>query len=237
MCRVLQAVVAAALAAGEARASPYEILYDPNTGLYPEQCGWTRVIDYGGALRSFENGALGLDSRPSLGILDYYVMSRPGAIDPAPGETFVLEWGGTIDEVVFPQYPDLGVGVFADSKWAVGFELSDTTISSVFEPGVSAAFAPGVFHAFRLTSTDMRSYTLTIDGQDAITGSFWLSLWASRINWGDGIQGNSSLSHWNYLSFGCFTPEPSAGLLMLLTLLTCPTRHGSCRIQTRTHHV
>jgi hypothetical protein len=219
MFRVLNVILGMLLATPAARASPYWIEYEPGNAHFPEEEGWTRHIayGYGGAQRWFEDGALVIDSRASLGILDYYTISRPGAIDPAPGETFLLEWRLRIDEVVIDGV-DLSVAIFADSKWAVGFGLGRASIRSVFEPAVSAPFSEGALHEFSLSSTDMRSYVLYIDGQEVIDGAFWLSLDSSEVGWGDDVQGNSSLSHWDYVRFGV-VPEPGFSLWVLVPVV------------------
>jgi hypothetical protein len=138
-----------------------------------------------------------------------------GALDPEPGETFVMQWRLQIDEA---HGPDVTVGVFSDDEWAVGFQLNDESIVSVFESDTSASFLPGVFHDYELRSCDMREYELYIDGTWAITGSFWLSVTESEVGWGDGVQGASSLSRWDYFRFGV-VPEPTAGLSMLFMLM------------------
>ena len=110
---------------------------------------------------------------------------------------------------------DLNVGVFSDEKWAAWFEFSADAIYSTFETGVTAPFEANVSHEFEFRSTDMRSYTLLIDGAPAINGSFWPSLTASRVGWGDGIQGGRSLSRWEYFRVGV-VPEPSTLQLLVV---------------------
>ena len=63
----------------------------------------------------------------------------------------------------------------------------------------------------------MRAYDLYIDGNLAISGSFWFSLTPSRVFWGDSIQGGASLTHWDYFRFGV-VPEPGPGLLLAFWL-------------------
>jgi hypothetical protein len=212
--RTLCLVVALLLAAPGAGAAPYWVSYEGND--YPENEGWTRYSLYGGAQRSFEDDSFVLDSRASTGICDFYQMFRSGATDPGPGETFVMDWQLRVDEVVGPW--DTGVGVYADGKWAVGFDFNRTNVYSAFEPGVGASFSPGVFHHFQLTSTDMRNYVLSIDGEEAIRGAFWLSLFSSQVWWGDETQGGASLSHWDYFRFGV-VPEPKCLPLILAGVL------------------
>jgi hypothetical protein len=199
------------LAAEAARASPYWISYDPGTGLYPEQTGWQRIVWYRPAQRYIEDGAFVIDSRESTGIVDFDRMIRPGATDPGLGEVFIMEWRLKVEDTV--GYHDSGVGVCADTQWAAAFLFNDTTVSSLYEPGVSAGFAPGVFHDFRFVSADMRNYALFIDGQQAIAGVMWYSAISSQVSWGDDVQGGASLGRWGYFRFGV-VPECGSAFLM-----------------------
>jgi hypothetical protein len=200
-----------------ATAELYWVAYEGND--YPENEGWTRVVGGGGSGRSLEDGALVLDSRKGMSNFDLYQMSR--AIDPGPSEFFRMEWRARYD-MVAPR-TDPGMSVFSDESWAVAFEFSDVDMRSVFEPGVTASFAPGVFHEFTLVSSDMRLYEVYIDGVSALVGAFDHVFSASRVGWGDVIQGAESVSRWDYFRFGV-VPEPSAaciavcGTVMLLSL-------------------
>jgi len=142
-------------------------------------------------------------------------MNMYGNLDPDLGELFVMQWRLRIDEI---HGPDIGVAIFSDDRWAVGLSFEEGTVTSSFESGVSAVFEPWVFHEFEFRSNDMQAYQLYIDGDLAMEGSFWLSLTDSEVNWGDGVQGASSLSRWDYFRFGVM-PEPSSALLLGLGLL------------------
>lgn len=200
MLRVLNVTVTLLLAVTTARASPYWIEYEPATGHFPEEEGWERVTRYGGDQRSLEDGWLVMDGTASVGIQDYYVMPMNGGLDPASGETFVVQWRIVVEELV--GYYDPSVAIFSDDQWAVGFRLSRTEIVSSFEPGVAADFESGIPHTFEFESTDMRNYVLRIDGAPAIYGTFWESLYASDVRWGDGVYGGASLARWDYFQFG-----------------------------------
>jgi hypothetical protein len=215
MSRTCSVIVTALLVVGAARASPYWIEYEPADGHFPEEEGWTRHIayGYGGAQRWFEDGALVADTRADPHIYDYYQKQFNGTLDPVPGEVLVLQWRIRVDEVSVGKWKP-GVVVFSDERWAVGFVLSETEITSSFETGVSAQFAPGVWHDFELQSTDMRAYVLTIDGSPALEGSFWLSLTPSEVDWGDGVIPSVGLTHWSYVGLGVL-PEPAPCWLVM----------------------
>ena len=207
------------LPASAARASPYWIAYEGND--FPENEGWLRWTDWGGAQRWIENDALVIDSRADPRICDYYQRRHAGNLDPGPGETFILQWKITVDEVKVG-YSDAVVGLFSDEKWGVGFGMAEDYVWSAFETGVSAPFTPYVAHEFELRSSDMRSYVLSIDGQPIIQGSFWLSLTNSEVSWGDGVVGAAGLAHWDYIRYGV-VPEPGSIVLGMLSALLLST--------------
>ncbi len=207
MYRVLNVMLAMLLAAAAARASPYWIEYEPASGNLPEQEGWIRHTYYGGDQRSIEDGWLVMDGMASPGIQDYYEMPMNGSLDPQVGEQFVLEWRIRVDDLL--GYYDPSMAVFSNEGWAVGFVMSQSAIYSEFESEVSAPFEAGVPHVFDFNSADMRTYTLSIDGVPVIEGDFWLSLWDSRVQWGDGVCGGASLARWDYVRFAV-VPEPNS---------------------------
>ncbi|MEW6198463.1 MAG: hypothetical protein AB1601_07360 [Planctomycetota bacterium] len=192
------------LPASAVRASPYWIAYEGND--FPENEGWLRWTGGGGGQRSIEDGWFVLDTRASLGIYDYYEKRLGGALDPGPGETFVMQWRLLVGELQGRKDPV--AGVFSDEKWAVGFEYASDALWSVFEPGVNYPFEPGIPHTYELRSDDMRTDRLYVDDLLALEGSFWLSLTSPRVGWGDGIKGAASLSQWDYVRFGV-VPEPA----------------------------
>jgi hypothetical protein len=117
-----------------------------------------------------------------------------------------------IDSV--PGYLDPGMGVFSDGFKAVAFEFSESDLTSTFEPNVSVPFEPFEYHVFELTSFDMDEYRLSIDGTPVLDGRFVAVAEASRVAWGDAIQGGTSLTRTDYFEFGV-VPEPSAVLCLL----------------------
>ena len=217
MIRIVGLTLAAALVAPAASAEQYWIAYEGND--FPEEVGWERNWGdwegqyHGGAYRSLEGGVLTIDSLHDDGVFDFAFIEMPGQIDPEAGELFVMEWGLKIDEVV--GYWDPVVALRSDGKWAVGLEFDESTVTSAFEDGVWAAFSPGVFHDYRLTSSDMLTYQLHVDGQLTLEGSFWLSASESYVAWGDGVQGAASLTHWDYFRFGV-VPQPQALSIVLV---------------------
>lgn len=214
MMRLLCFLGVLSLASSGVRADEYWIAYEGDD--FPENQGWTRITGpLGGAQRSIENGSLVLDSRASIRIVDAYSRELGGQLDPDPGELFIIQWRLKIEEVIGLR--DVAVAVFSDQNWAVALLMNEDTVFSVFEPGVTATFSPGVFHEFELRSGNMRSYKLYIDDVLAIDGFFWKSLSSSAVDWGDIVQGASSLSRWDYVRFGV-VPEPSSGLLFAFWL-------------------
>jgi hypothetical protein len=216
---LLFATAALGLLAAPAGAEEYWIAYEGND--FPENEGWKRVfcdpngvVGQGGAVRTLEDGALVLDSRESVMIVDFYNWSRP--IDPDPGELFIMRWRLKVDEVSAREDPS--VVAFSDDFRAVGFEFSESYVTSIFEAGVDIPFEPGVFHAFELSSWDMTDYELWIDGVLTQTGEFHDVFEASRVRWGDGVQGSASLARWDYFRFGV-VPEPATAPAFMLALV------------------
>ena len=214
MCRVCVCVALAWLAGASALGTPYWVSWNATMG-YPEANGWSR--NWGnwqgqyqgpGAYRSISGGTLTYDSRYDSGVFDISELER--AMDPGPGETFVLEWRVFVEED-YSYHGDAGIGFGSDRAMLLGFKIRPGEIRSGFENGVTLQIAPGVFHEYRVTSTDMLTYRLYIDGELGRVGSFWQGVTESYIAWGDGTQDfvGGALHHWDYLRFGV-VPEPSA---------------------------
>ena len=219
--RLLFTLSALGVLTSTAGAEPYWIAYEGND--FPENEGWTRtfsdpngVVGQGGAVRTLDDGALVLDSRESVMIVDFYNWSRP--IDPEPGETFVMQWRLLVDDVASTYPYDVTVGVYSDQFTAVYFALGESELSSVFEPELHASYEPHVFHTFELRSGTMSSYCLWIDGALSLTGKFQEVFEKSRVGWGDSIQGGRSLSHWDSFEFGVI-PEPAGWCSMTFLVL------------------
>jgi len=207
-------VAVLALAVTDVSAEQYWIAYEGND--FPENEGWTRRTFGGGAERWIEDGTFVIDSRASLEITDSYRMEFSEGLDPGPGETFRMEWRLKIDELIGRVDPT--IGVFSDDKWAVALQFSDDSVVSLFEDDIFAPFEPAQFHDFVFRSTDMRHYELYIDGVRAIQGTFWLSLDASRVYWGDTTQGGASLTEWDHFRWGV-VPEPTTFFLFVTFIL------------------
>jgi hypothetical protein len=223
-CRTLIPLL---LAAAAARASPYWVEDDPGAGRFPEDEGWLRFTREGGDERSIDDGWLVMDGMASPEIQDYYEIRRPGAIDPDPGEEFVMRWRIRVDELVW--YHDPCASASSNEQWAVGFMLSRSAIYSTFEQDVSAEFEPGVAHTFEFRSADMRTYVLSIDGTPAIYGNFWLSLTPPRVAWGDGVYGGASLARWEYFEFGVVPECTSVLSVTCILLIVACSRNHTCR--------
>jgi hypothetical protein len=221
---MLRVILVAVLAGGAsaAWATPYWIAYEGND--FPENEGWLRVWGdeegpyHGGAERSVENGILTIDSLSDDQVCDFSEMQM--SIDPGPGETFSAEWRVLID----PQSDPCDVWVVIARDNPPGHAAFSFGPSALWiDPdGVTIGLAPGVFHTFEFSSPNMRQYRLLVDGTIEYDSSFEsYSILQSFVNFGDGAQGERSLSSWDYFRFGV-VPEPSAILLLLLAL----TRRG-----------
>lgn len=222
MYRASVCVVLVWLASASALGTPYWIAWEGDD--FPENQGWTRhwgnwsgAYQGPGADRALEGGILSYDSLYDAGVYDYVDIQRN--VDPAPGEQFVMEWRLRID-VVTGWSEDPGIGLFADTTWAVGLHFGVDHVTSAFEADSTIALVHGVFHDYQLVSNDMRMYELRIDGELVRVGSFWESLKRSNVGWGDSIQGAASLHEWEYFRFGV-VPEPWSFTLLLGTGVAC----------------
>jgi hypothetical protein len=193
------------------RAEPFWIAWGGTN--YPEENGWQRAVYGGGARRSLDDGGLVLDAGDVSGIIDEYSMSR--AQDPGPAEVFSIEWRLCVDEA---EYQDAVVAVSSYGKGVVDLALAREAVHSILEH-IWIPVGAGLVHQYVLSSSDLITYVLAIDGQVVHTGQFVGLMCDSIVTWGDTFYGASSVSHWDYVRFG-IVPEPSAVLVCRLAALT-----------------
>ena len=225
-CLTACAALVALLGSTRAEGTPYWVAWEGEgaTAAMPEQCGWSRNWGnwqgqfQGGANRTLENGVLTYDSLYDGGVYDFSYMQR--SIDPDPGEMLEVEWRLKVASVIGPFDP--AVSVTSDEAWSVGLSFSESAIFSAFEGYIATPIVPGVFHDYRLTSWDMRTYALYIDAELARVGSFRHLVGAPEVGWGDGTQGAASLHQWDYFRIGV-VPEPGA-LTLFGAVLACVGR-------------
>ena len=201
-----------------AGADEYWYTYEGND--LPENEGWERMWgdehphEGDGAIRTLADGIITYDSRFDVHVYDYAFVERPGGTDPGPDELFVVEWRALVEEEVGGPTWDSSAWVTSDDGWQVTIGLRPHEVFSQYE-SVSIPIEPGVFHDYRLTSSDMRTYELFIDGDLVRVGNFWEGLSAPTLMWGPGTDGVSSLSHWDYVRVGVVA-EPASSFLFLL---------------------
>jgi hypothetical protein len=211
------------LSAFAAPAGAYYISWEGDC--LPEEAGWTRSWgDWSGhyhgtgAVRTIADGVMTMDSLYDEGIADLAEMYRP--FNPAPGELLVMEWRLAVDQVVGGYPGDPGIALFSDDWWRISFQWDEDSLFSLADPELHVAVAPGEFHDYRITSSDMRTYDLFVDGQSLHQGSFRYGGGTSTLAWGDGTQGVASLHRWDYVRIYTI-PEPTclalcgAGFLLL----------------------
>ncbi len=218
--------------------TPYWIDYEADNPAhhFPEQEGWTRIwgnwqgqFHGTGAVRTLHDGMLTYDSLYDDGVYDFSKMTRPGQMNPGPGEVFVCEWRLRVNETHgFMDPGDPGIGFSSDDAWQFGYEFTRDRIRSVFENYLEIPFTPGVFHDYQIVSPDIRIYTLYIDSVIAHEGTLDHRFSTSRIVWGDFVQGATSVHDWEYVRFGV-TPEPGSFCLLCLLGAGCVCRRGSHR--------
>jgi hypothetical protein len=207
--RFFVAVCVLSMAVSQAGADQFWYTYEGND--YPEVEGpWIRYTRAGGAQRSLQDGSLVLDSLADWHIVDEYWISTPFVLDP--GERFEADWRVRIDQS--PDNPDVGVFVGHPASGQILLTYLEDGIWILSE-GVWIGFTPGVFHDYALVSYDLATYTLYVDGQPGHSGQFeGICTW-SGLNWGDGTEGATSMTSWDFIRFGV-VPEPATGFVMAL---------------------
>ncbi len=187
--------------------SQFWVEYDPskNGGKLPEEVGWQRFVYAGGAERWFEDGALVIDGLASSPIADDYWVTM--ALDPGPGEAFIIEWRLRVDDA--DECDDPLVAIDSAGNGLIMLSYRENEFYSVAE-GVWTGFEAGDFRDYRIESVDMQAYWLFIDGELVREGSFEDPGPFSGVTWGDGTIGCASRSTWRWVRFG-IVPLPQAG--------------------------
>ena len=189
---IVVAVLALAFAAS-AGAETYWLRYEGDD--YPENEGWTRIWNQPFAQRAIEDGVFVLDASADRHTCEWYeYYTDNGCAWPMeavetgePSSHFFVQWNVEIDRSSGSDWGGTTVAFFAPDSSAVSFSLSEDTIRSLFEPGVSAVYAGGVPHEFEVRFSDMQGYELYIDGSFAFAGSFYDSIWSNKILFGEPI--------------------------------------------------
>jgi hypothetical protein len=184
-----------ALAIAPASATPYWISYEADD--YPENLGWWRIWYEAPAQRTLSDGLLTMDTMADTAIAEYYDYQPGFALNPGPGETFLLQWRVRVDEIYRGREP--GVTLASDEHFTVSFRQDMNSISN--NHGETAYFEPGLFHTFELRTADMFDYELYVDGTLGWAGAFWQSSMPPRVGWGAPVQGTASVSTWDYVRF------------------------------------
>jgi hypothetical protein len=226
MALVIIGLITVLCGPSESRATPYWIAWEGED--FPEAGGfWQRNYGFGGCVRTLSNGVMTLDGMRDRNIWDFVYTENAIKVDlNGPSEEFRMQWRLKVDKVEGVIDNDPSVSIASDARRQVSFEFGESYVSSAFEPGNNATFQPGVFHDYEFRSTDMRTYALRIDGQVALTGTFWDSATRSYIGWGEGRQGASSLTDWDYFRCGVVVPEPTS-CVSLAVLLACARKRAS----------
>ncbi len=220
-----------------ATADPFWVAYEGND--YPEDVGWTRQwgdadgLYHGGALRSLNNGLFTSYALHDPSVYDFQYQDVQIAI--APDEWFVATWRTLVDPASDPLDTKV-VLTRSESAGHVSFSLGPEYVT--VRPGpTQIAIEPNVFHTYTVTSYDMLSYVLEIDGVTIHSGDFELdSLLSSYVTFGDGVLGQRSHAQWDYFRYGVVPePVPLLGTCLVIGLLRSPRwglrRRGSRSIE------
>jgi hypothetical protein len=194
------AVLGALAMAGTVVGEPWwwDFEFDDPNDLPPSQGdGWLRRYQPA-PFGVVHDGVLTYDSNDPQ-TYDFWEYSRPGALDPGPGEVFVCEWRLHTEWVSY--YGDPRVSVKSDDAWVVSLSFDVDTIHSEHEY-VDIPIPPGDWHNYGLLSENMRTYELYIDGALAREGAFAHRYATSQVQWGDQWQGVASSHDWAWFRVG-----------------------------------
>jgi len=192
------------VAVGVGKADPWWYAYEGM--VYPWEEGWGRVERGGGAVLSLEDGALIIDSLASTDICDSYYKFMPSV--PGAGTVFRMDWRVCIYAVAGFMDPGVAISFGPAGEVLLGYAMDK--IYSMYECQYVAEFVAGVYHEYVVTSSDMLTYGLYIDGVLAHVGELVVCPHGSYAQWGDLGTGAASLSAWDYARFGV-VPAPQAG--------------------------
>lgn len=216
--RMLMAFVLAMATVQPVRAEQFWMAYEGND--LPENEGWVRHFgnDEGpgegdGAHRSINDGALHMDSLFDPSVYDYARTDRGVAL--APGEYLCVEWRMRVGPETDDRDAEIVLGLNSPPGMVV-LSASPDGLTSVWEDA-RIALDLTQYHAFRLVSTDLLTYELSVNGSLSQTGSFEAFFEISSFfAFGDATRGRRSESDWDYVRYGVI-PEP--GTLVLASSL------------------
>jgi len=186
-------VLAACVSSG--RAEQFCASTEPN--VYPEDSGWERWTNDGGDQRWFEGGALVLDGMASIYKADMYRQYLPSL--PVVGEeVLTVAWRLRVDQI--NGFGDPGVEISIDGHGDVFLQYcSNNRILSAGECEWVADYTLGAFHEYALTTADLGTYVLWMDGVAVHSGPIGPAMPDSYLAWGDAFQGSASRSTWDYM--------------------------------------
>jgi len=186
---------------GPAARADWWYTYEASEGTFPEQQGWQRNTDAGGAQRWFEDGAFVLDASADPAIIESYSRGMESLPDPNdPTHVFVCEWSLKVESMTGWWDPTFFVTFKGHGDVVLGFKMD--RIYSLYEGKYIAYFEPDVFHTYRLVTSNMDSYTLAVDGMPVYAGD--VSPWGnySVVQFGDAGPADAGLSRFDYVRYG-----------------------------------
>lgn len=206
-------VFACAATGAPARAERFWVSYEGD-GL-PTSQGWFRSTIGPPAVITSADGFLTIDSSASVLTADTFGdQSHPIVL--GAGEHLVLEWRTyVLASEPEPRNRDVVIELVTPDQWILTFTMNRNSLQSYLEDPVPTIFFSEGFHDFRVTSGDLRNYSLAVDGTTMLAGAFYEGLGIPGAYWGDGVQGASSISEWDYVRFGV-VPEPGGALMLVI---------------------
>jgi hypothetical protein len=189
------------------RADPFCATTEPD--IWPEDIGWIRWTNDGGAQRWFEDGALVLDGLASIYIADMYKQYLP-ALPVIGEETLTVAWGLRVDQIDGFGDPGVTISIHGHGDVTLVY-CANNRIFSSGECEWVADYAPGAFHEYTFTTADLDTYVLWLDGVPVHTGPIGPPMPDSYVAWGDSVQGAASRSTWDHVRVSVVRPGDANG--------------------------
>ena len=109
-----------------------------------------------------------------------------------------MAWRLRVDQI--NGFGDPGVEISIDGHGDVFLQYcSNNRILSAGECEWVSDYAPGAFHEYALTTADLDTYVLWMDGVAVHSGPIGPPMPDSYLAWGDAAQGSASRSTWGYM--------------------------------------
>ncbi len=194
--------------------SVFSLRYDARFQ-YPESLGWQRHHS-SGVTRTLGSGVLRVSADDAF---DFYTI-QSDAFSLADGESLVVRWRMRTLEGGKTGPGQVTLAIHNESAESAWFTLSEGFVADTALMTGPIFVETGVFHEYEFRTDDMSDYTLMVDGELAIDGTFSPSPGtpdSNSVSWGDSFIGSGaqSIAEWDFVEV-TVVPEPGAAMVLLV---------------------